>query len=389
MIGCKVIRTLTSVEIEIVLILGLPCCLSSSSVRCLESDSPKFVDQEVHPAGWTQSSRVPVSPYVSPPDLPLRKRYRSTSELVEDSEEEDEEIEKSMDSDSVSEDVEDEHPTAEDEDPTAEDEGLTAGVEGPDDEGHSVERDGLGLEEEDEAVPKGQQQTALVVETTAGEPLGLGYGALRRRELAAKEDQRNSTFEVGHGSGYAPEPEKLERVSAFRQLVLTTWIDPEDGTVYIDVPTYPPSSPPVQTPPSPDWTPGSLPISPSHSDVPSPVSSPLISLTIPSPVATPTASIPVDEDQFIEIDRDVRELYTRSGEVRDEIFSQRYQLRSLEQEQERAVMTFRALWRPVLPWEIWAGHVNTRMENMSRARYDDHRLVHNLLVQQTSLQHEL
>ncbi|GKB65960.1 hypothetical protein Tco_0927372, partial [Tanacetum coccineum] len=71
------------------------------------------------------------SPSVSPPDLPLRKLYRGMSELVEDSEQEDEEIEESMDSDSVSEDVEDEGPTAEDEDPTTEDAGLTAGVEGP------------------------------------------------------------------------------------------------------------------------------------------------------------------------------------------------------------------------------------------------------------------
>ncbi|GJZ01339.1 reverse transcriptase domain-containing protein [Tanacetum coccineum] len=38
---------------------------------------------------------------------------------------------------------------------------------------------------------------------------------------------------------------------------------------------------------------------------------------------------------FAEIDRDVRELYTRSGAVRDAIFSQRYRLRSLEQEQEQ------------------------------------------------------
>nr|GEU77318.1 pyrophosphatase [Tanacetum cinerariifolium] len=43
MIGCKVMRTLTSVEIEIMLNLGLPCCLSSSSVRCLESVTRIFV----------------------------------------------------------------------------------------------------------------------------------------------------------------------------------------------------------------------------------------------------------------------------------------------------------------------------------------------------------
>ncbi|GJW43488.1 hypothetical protein Tco_0072287 [Tanacetum coccineum] len=54
--------------------------------------------------------------------------------------------------------------------------------------------------------------------------------------------------------------------------------------VYIDVLAYPPPAPPVQTPPSPEWTSGSLPISPSPFVVPSPISSPL---TVPSPVATP------------------------------------------------------------------------------------------------------
>nr|GEY02061.1 hypothetical protein [Tanacetum cinerariifolium] len=48
MIGCKVVRTLASVEIKFILILGLPCWLSSSIMRCL-----KNVDE-------AQSSRVPV-----------------------------------------------------------------------------------------------------------------------------------------------------------------------------------------------------------------------------------------------------------------------------------------------------------------------------------------
>ncbi|GJV39103.1 hypothetical protein Tco_1417543 [Tanacetum coccineum] len=120
------------------------------------------------------------SPSVSPPDLPSRKRYRGTSELVEDSEEdddeEDEEIEESMDSDNVSEDAEDEGPAAEDEDLASEDECLTTRVKDPsmddegyglddescglDDEGHSVESDGLGLEEEEEAVPGATPATA-------------------------------------------------------------------------------------------------------------------------------------------------------------------------------------------------------------------------------------
>nr|GEY79434.1 hypothetical protein [Tanacetum cinerariifolium] len=46
---------------------------------------------------------------------------------------------------------------------------------------------------------------------------------------------------------------------------------------------------------------------------------------------------------FERYDRDVGVLFTRSGAVRDEIFSQRYQLRSIEYEQERVVVTFGAI----------------------------------------------
>ncbi|GKE79003.1 hypothetical protein Tco_1545123, partial [Tanacetum coccineum] len=166
---------------------------------------------------------------------------------------------------------------------------------------------------------------------------------------------------------------------------------------------------PVQASPSPEWSLDSLPVSPSSPVVPSPIT---------SLVATPTATISVDEDQFIEvwaqleihgsilhdhtqclealppnlvadIDRDMRELYTRSGAVRDEIFLQRYRFRSLEREQERAIITFGAFWRPVLALEAWAGHVDTWLEDMSRARYDDHRLIHDMLVQQAAIQREL
>ncbi|GKF25205.1 hypothetical protein Tco_0081099, partial [Tanacetum coccineum] len=165
------------------------------------------------------------SPSVSPPDLPLRKRYR----------------EDSMDSDSVSEDAKDEGPTAEDEALAAEDEGLTAGVKGPgmddegyglndeshgiDDEGHSVESDELCLEEEEEeeVVPEGQQEAAPVVGTTMSVPLGLGYEALRPRELALEEGDVYSMFEVGQGSRSAPESGRPERVLSFRQPTLTTW----------------------------------------------------------------------------------------------------------------------------------------------------------------------
>ncbi|GKC05463.1 hypothetical protein Tco_0997073 [Tanacetum coccineum] len=136
--------------------------------------------------------------------------------------------------------------------------------QGLDDESQGLEDEGLGLEEE-EAVPEGQQQAVSVVEIAASEPLGLGYRALRHRELAVGEDQVPSTFEVDQSSRF----------------------------------------------------------------------------------------------------------------------------RSLEREQERATMTFGASWRPVLALEAWAGHVDTRLANMSQARYDDHRLIHDMLVQQPAMQHEL
>ncbi|GJR15017.1 hypothetical protein Tco_0797669, partial [Tanacetum coccineum] len=320
------------------------------------------------------------SPSLSPLDLPSRKRYRGTSELVEDSEEdddeEDEEIEESLDSNSLSEDAEDEGPTVEDEDPATGDEGLAAGVEGPgmrdeshgmddkshglddesrslDDKAHSVESDGLGLEEE-EAVPEGQQQAVLVVGTVVSAPLGLGYGALRRRELALEEDQVYSTFEVGQGSGSAPESKRRERVSASRQ-------HPEDGMVYIDVPAYPPPLP-VQTPPSPEWTSGSLPISPSPSVVPLPVSSPMIPLTVPSPVASPAT---VETEGFLtelRARRDARGLI-RDHAVRLEELSPALFERSLEYKQEQVTVTFGAIWRPVLALESWHAISDMQGEN--------------------------
>nr|GEX29453.1 transposase (putative), gypsy type [Tanacetum cinerariifolium] len=220
--------------------------------------------------------------------FPIRKRYQGTSELILDTETEDE----SSNSD--------------------------AEGQGSEDEGPSLD---------DEAV--------LVVNTTVDEPLCLGYGALRCHVL-----------ELGEGS-----------VS-----------NPEDGRVYTDILTYPPVAP-VQTPPSPEWSSGSFLVSPSSLVVPSPIA---------SPVTTPATTISVDEDQFLKVwtqlelhgsilhdhtqrldalpsnlfegyDKDLRELYTRSGVVRDEIFSQRYRFRSLEREQERDTMTFRA----ILALEAW------------------------------------
>ncbi|GKE33241.1 hypothetical protein Tco_1452563, partial [Tanacetum coccineum] len=307
-------------------------------------------------------------PSLSPLNLPSQKHYWGTSELVEDSEEdddeEDEEVEESLDSNSVSEDAEDEGPTAKDEDPTTGDEGLAAGDEGPsmrvesrdsddeshglDDEGHSVESGGLGLGEEEEVVPEGQQQAVPVVGTVVSTPLGLRYGALRRQELALEEDHVYNTFEP----------------------TLTTWTDPEDDMVYIDVPAYPPPAPPIQTPPLPEWTSGSLPISPSPSIVPSPISSPMIPLTVPSLVTTPataeTDGFLTDLGAQVEMQGGlIRDHAVRLEELLPALFE-----RSLEHDQERVTVTFGDLWRPVLALESWAGQKDAHRAAMWHAISD-------------------
>ncbi|GKB17490.1 hypothetical protein Tco_0851413 [Tanacetum coccineum] len=170
----------------------------------------------------------------------------------------------------------------------------------------------------------------------------------RYQEIPLGEGRMPSVFEVGQSSRSVPKPERPETASALNQPTLTTWIDPDDGIAYIDVTAYPPPAPPVQTPPSPEWSSGSLPISPTPSIVPSPISSPMVPLTVPSPVASPAmvetrgfltelgAQVEMQgglihdhterlgelsPDLFKWYDRDIRELFTRSGAVRDEIFS--------------------------------------------------------------------
>nr|GEY38593.1 hypothetical protein [Tanacetum cinerariifolium] len=185
------------------------------------------------------------------------------------------------------------------------------------DKGQGLEDEGLGLEEE-EVVPEGHQQAVPVMETAASKPFGLGYGALRHRELAG-----------------------AVRVSAFRQPTLDIWVDPEDDRVYTDVSAYVPLVAPVQTPPSPEWSLSSLPVSPSSLVVPSPIAS-----SVATSVTTISRLDALPPTLFEGYARDLRELYTRSGAIKDEIFSQRYRFRSLEWEQERATITFSAIWRP-------------------------------------------
>ncbi|GJR27161.1 zinc finger MYM-type protein 1-like protein [Tanacetum coccineum] len=154
-------------------------------------------------------------------------------------------------------------------------------------------------------------------------------------------------------------------------------LEGKEPELSLNILTYAPPVVPVQTQPSPKWSFGSFPVSPSSPLVPSP--------TV-SPVATPTVTISVNEDQFLEvgaqlelhesilhdhtqrlealpptlfegIDRDLRDLYTRSGAVRND-FSQRYMFRSLEQEQERATVTFNLINDNVDGDNIYAHHID-------------------------------
>ncbi|GJT82193.1 hypothetical protein Tco_1056535 [Tanacetum coccineum] len=193
----------------------------------------------------------------------------------EGDEEEDEEIEEISNSNIESEDAEDEGPTTEDEDPAARDEGLATRDEG---RGMGVESLNLGG---DEAVLEGQQRATSVVETAVGEPLGLGYGVLRRQEIAFGEGPDaqciRASLATAEAEGFLTELEA--QVEMHGGLI-------HDHTVRL----------------------GEL-----------------------------SAAL------FERYDRDIRELFTRSRVVKDEIFSQRYQFKSLEHEQERVASENREL----------------------------------------------
>ncbi|GJW34132.1 hypothetical protein Tco_0054164 [Tanacetum coccineum] len=184
-------------------------------------------------------------------------------------------------------------------------------------ESEDSEAEGTDLESGEVALEDQQQQAVQAKDTIEDEPLGLGYGAARRRALELAEGTMPSTYEVGQSSRSTP----------YQHIV--------------------------------DESP--TPRLPIHSPV------------IPSPVASPVPVAAVDEDDFLEIGaqlklhgsilhdhtkrldalpytlfegygRDFTELFARSGAVREEIHSQCFRLRSPEQGQEQGTITFGTLW---------------------------------------------
>ncbi|GJT38426.1 hypothetical protein Tco_0938291 [Tanacetum coccineum] len=224
----------------------------------------------------------------SSPTLPIRKRYRGTSKLVEDTEDE------SSNSNTEKEGSEDEGPGSE--------------------------------EEKEEAAPEGLQQAILVVDTATDEPLGLGYRALRRRELALRKGSVPSIFEIGQSSRSVSEQQRVEETPAPR--------------------------PP--TPLSPEWSSDSLPVSPSSLAVPTSVASPADSSLVASPATVEAKTFLTELGAHVELQGGLIHDHTQHLDALPLAL-----LRSLEQEQERATMTFDAIWRPMLALESWAGHVET------------------------------
>ncbi|GKA87846.1 hypothetical protein Tco_0809610 [Tanacetum coccineum] len=143
--------------------------------------------------------------------LPVRKRYRGTFELILDT--------KTKGNESEAEGTGSESEESED--------------EGPDSKG-------------EEAASEDQQlQVVSVEDTAADEPMGLGYRAAKRRVLELAEGPMPSTFEVGQSSRFVPDQQVADETP--RLPTRPIWVDPKDGTIYLDIEFDPPSRAPVQT----------------------------------------------------------------------------------------------------------------------------------------------
>ncbi|GKB06688.1 hypothetical protein Tco_0834921, partial [Tanacetum coccineum] len=89
-------------------------------------------------------------------------------------------------------------------------------------------------------------------------------------------------------------PSLFYEITTPRLPVRATWEDLVDVTVYIDIEcVMPPVRAPIQTLTSPEWSSGSLPVSPASLIVPSPAA---------SPETTPSTTIAVEEDEFLEVE---------------------------------------------------------------------------------------
>ncbi|GJZ98602.1 hypothetical protein Tco_0671055 [Tanacetum coccineum] len=165
-------------------------------------------------------------------------------------------------------------------------------------------------------VPKRYKGTSELILDTKIEDESLDSDAEREGledEGHGLEDEGHGLEDKGHGLEYeGPAADKPLRLAY--EALICCGLAIGEGSV--------PST--FETPASPEWSSGLLPVSPSSPVVPSPIAS----------------------------------LVT----------TQRYRLRSLEREQERATVTFGALWRPVLALEAWAGQHAAMQRELQQMR---------------------
>ncbi|GJV64526.1 hypothetical protein Tco_1475354 [Tanacetum coccineum] len=328
MIGCKVMRTLASAEFEIILILGLPCCFSSSSsMRCLKNVVPIPFPEDPYKAirqSYLVETETPESPHIvaSPTSLP-----DSTPPTLY--------AEESEGSDTCARSTPSDFTT-----PLSLDHPLTYTTP--------------------TLVPFICRIARMVVRI---HPVMLPGLSVSIAEVAAMSDL---AFRKRFRSSY-------ERLLFEDQEWYDLKIKRDLSENLPPISAFPTNYQLLKHRFLPEWSSGSLPVSLAPSIVPLPISSPMMSLTFPSPVASPATAETkgflselgarvemqgglirghmvrlgdLSPALFERYDRDIRELFTRSVAVRDEIFSQRYRSRSLKHKQERVAVTFRAIWRP-------------------------------------------
>nr|GEX23490.1 hypothetical protein [Tanacetum cinerariifolium] len=191
--------------------------------------------------------------------------------------------------------------------------------------------------EPEEALLEIEETAHMVVHTQP--TLSLGMSARIAKTAACPylpfvrgEGSVPHTFEVGQSSRFVPKHEGAERIFAFKQPTLVTW-----------------------TPPSPEWSFGSLTVSPSPLVVPSPIA---------SLMTTPTATISVDEDQFLE---QYKFFITSSSEVLDQTFDRLQKLISqlkIHGEKEPARVNLYNNMKMYKPEIKGASSSNTNIQNV-------------------------
>ncbi|GJW66821.1 hypothetical protein Tco_0121245 [Tanacetum coccineum] len=404
MIGCKVMRTLASVEFEIILILGLPCCLSSSSSSacCLESISGNVTgsdmnygyafcglcalcdDQkclfgiEPYRHAYLVETETPKSPHTvaSPTPLPDSTPPMRHAEGLVDS---DMPGTRSTPSDSTA--------------PLPPDHPLTHASPTLVPILHRTARMAVHV-----LLAMLPSLSASIVEVEAMPDLAFhkrvrsSYESLPSSsppDLPLQKRYRDSDSESGDTEDEGPPAEDEDPVVGDEGLAAgdegpgmrdeslslggddvvpeahTYYMDDtEDGITYIDVPAYPPPTPSVQTLPSPEWSSGSLPVS----LAPSLVSSPMIQLTVPSPVASPataeTEGFLTELGARVEMQEGfVRDHTTRLGELSPALF-ERYD-RDI-----RELLTRAALWHAISDTQRENQELRLRIAEERRARLD-------------------